>query len=68
MFAEIIDKPANFSQQDSLYLYRRINRYGMLKRLKEFYHEYKPYVRIDLIMYAVLILLIIGYLIVSTLL
>ena len=37
----------------------------MLKRIKELYKEYKPYVRIDLIMYGVLILLIIGYFIVS---
>ena len=47
---------------------RVINSDDMLKRLKQLYHEYKPYVRVDLIMYAVLILLIIGYLIVSTLL
>jgi hypothetical protein len=38
----------------------------MFKRLKELYQQYKPYVRIDLIMYAVLILLIIIYFIVST--
>ncbi|HYG03991.1 MAG TPA: hypothetical protein VD927_16210 [Chryseosolibacter sp.] len=37
----------------------------MLKRIKELYKEYKPYVRIDLIMYGVLILLIIIYFIVS---
>lgn len=39
----------------------------MFKRLKELYKEYKPYVRVDLIMYAVLILLIIGYFLVETL-
>jgi hypothetical protein len=38
----------------------------MFKRLKELYQNYKPYVRIDLVMYAVLILLIIIYFIVST--
>lgn len=37
----------------------------MLKRLKELYREYKPYVRVDLIMYGVLILLIMIYFIVS---
>ena len=37
----------------------------MLKRLKELYQEYKPYVRVDLVMYAVLILLIVIYFIVS---
>lgn len=39
----------------------------MLKRLKELYREYKPYIRVDLIMYAVLLLLIFGYLIISVL-
>ena len=38
----------------------------MFKRLKELYQQYKPYVRIDLVMYGVLILLIIIYFIVST--
>lgn len=38
----------------------------MFKKLKELYQEYKPYVRVDLIMYAVLILLIISYFIIST--
>lgn len=38
----------------------------MFKRLKALYRQYKPYVRVDLIMYAVLILLIIIYFIVST--
>ncbi len=37
----------------------------MIKRLKELYQEYKPYVRVDLIMYAVMIVLIILYFIVS---
>jgi len=37
----------------------------MLKRLKQLYREYKPYIRVDLIMYAVMILLIFGYLILS---
>lgn len=38
----------------------------MLKRLKELYQQYKPYIRVDLIMYGVLILLIILYFIFST--
>jgi hypothetical protein len=38
----------------------------MFKRLKDLYQQYKPYVRVDLIMYAVLILLIIIYFIAST--
>jgi hypothetical protein len=33
----------------------------MFKRLKELYQEYKAYVRVDLIMYGVMILLIIFY-------
>jgi hypothetical protein len=33
----------------------------MLKRLIELYKEYKPYVRVDLVMYGVMILLIIIY-------
>lgn len=33
----------------------------MFKRLKELYEEYKPYVRVDLVMYGVMILLIFGY-------
>jgi hypothetical protein len=40
----------------------------MFKRLKALYQQYKPYVRVDLIMYGVLILLIIVYLIISTVL
>jgi hypothetical protein len=38
----------------------------MIKRLKELYQQYKPYVRVDLIMYGVLILLIMMYFIFST--
>lgn len=38
----------------------------MFKKLKRFYEEYKPYVRVDLIMYGVLILSIILYFIVSS--
>ncbi len=37
----------------------------MLKRLKEFYQQYKSYVRVDLVMYGVLILMIILYFIIS---
>jgi hypothetical protein len=33
----------------------------MIKKIKELYNEFKPYVRVDLIMYGVLILLIILY-------
>lgn len=40
----------------------------MFKRLKALYQQYKPYVRVDLIMYVVLILLIMIYFIVSTVL
>lgn len=39
----------------------------MFRRLKELYTQYKPYVRVDLIMYAVMILLIILYFIFSVL-
>ena len=31
----------------------------MFKRLKALYQQYKPYIRVDLIMYGVLILLIV---------
>jgi hypothetical protein len=37
----------------------------MLKRIRELYKEYKPYVRVDLIMYASLVLMIFMYLIIS---
>ncbi len=33
----------------------------MFRKLKELYEEYKAYVRVDLMMYAVMILLIILY-------
>lgn len=39
----------------------------MFRKLRELYEEYKPYVRVDLIMYGVLILLIILYFIFSSL-
>jgi hypothetical protein len=41
---------------------------NMLKRLKELYKEYKPYVRVDLIMYAVLLGMIFLYFMISLLL
>jgi len=37
----------------------------MFRKLKELYKEYKPYVRVDLIMYGVLILAIMIYFIIS---
>ena len=37
----------------------------MFRRLKELYQQYKPYVRVDLVMYAVLLLLIVLYFIYS---
>jgi hypothetical protein len=37
----------------------------MFKRLRELYQQYKPYVRVDLVMYAVLFLLIVFYFIFS---
>jgi hypothetical protein len=33
----------------------------MLKKIKELFHQYRDYVRVDLVMYAVLILSIIVY-------
>jgi hypothetical protein len=33
----------------------------MFQKLRELYNEYKPYVRVDLIMYGVLILSIVLY-------
>jgi hypothetical protein len=38
----------------------------MFRKLRDLYREYKPYVRVDLIMYGVLILAIILYFIFST--
>jgi hypothetical protein len=40
----------------------------MLRKLKELYKQYQPYVRVDLIMYGVMIFLIILYFIFSVLL
>lgn len=40
----------------------------MIKKIKELYKEYKPYVRVDLIMYGVMILLIILYFILTSVL
>ena len=37
----------------------------MVKKIKELYKEFKPYVRVDLIMYGVMVLLIILYFIIS---
>ena len=37
----------------------------MFKKLAAFYRQYKEYVRVDLVMYAVLILLIIVYFIIG---
>lgn len=37
----------------------------MFKKIKELYKGYKPYVRVDLIMYGVMALLIILYFLVS---
>jgi hypothetical protein len=40
----------------------------MIKKLKEFYKEYKPYIRVDLVMYGVMVLLIVLYFLISILL
>jgi hypothetical protein len=37
----------------------------MIKKIKELYQEYRPYVKVDLVMYGVMILLIILYFILS---
>lgn len=37
----------------------------MIKKIKELYKEFKPYVKVDLIMYGVMILLIVLYFIIS---
>ena len=37
----------------------------MIRKIKELYNEFKPYVRVDLIMYGVMILLIVLYFIIS---
>jgi hypothetical protein len=38
----------------------------MFRWFREMYQQYKPYVRVDLIMYGVLILLIMLYFIITT--
>jgi len=38
----------------------------MIRKIKELYKEFKPYVKVDLIMYGVMVLLIILYFILST--
>ncbi|HEY3406384.1 MAG TPA: hypothetical protein VGK59_23510 [Ohtaekwangia sp.] len=40
----------------------------MFKNLKELYKRYKPYVRVDLVMYGSLILMIILYFIINSIL
>lgn len=40
----------------------------MIKKFKELYKEFKPYVRVDLIMYGVMIIMIMLYLVLSTVL
>ena len=37
----------------------------MFKKIKQLYNDYKPYIKVDLIMYAVLILSIILYFVIS---
>lgn len=37
----------------------------MIRKIKELYKEFKPYVRVDLIMYGVMIMLIILYFVIS---
>jgi hypothetical protein len=54
----------------SMVMLRRTNDSGlrtnsMFRRLKELYQQYKPYVRVDLVMYGVLLLLIVLYFIYS---
>lgn len=39
----------------------------MLSEIKKIYHQYREYIRIDLVMYGVLILLIVVYFVVSLL-
>lgn len=39
--------------------------YGMFRKLRELYNEYKAYVRVDLLMYGVLIAMVILYFIYS---
>jgi len=39
----------------------------MFKKLKELYNQYREYVRVDLVMYGVLILLIMIYFIITVL-
>ncbi len=38
----------------------------MIRKFKELYNEFKPYIKVDLIMYGVMITLIVLYFIIST--
>ncbi len=51
----------------NLLINRKNNQKVMFKRLRELYQEYREYVRVDLVMYAVMILLILLYVIFSVL-
>jgi hypothetical protein len=44
-----------------------VSEQAMMRKLKDFYNQYKAYVRVDLVMYAVMILLIIMYFIYTVL-
>jgi len=57
---EIIHKKLTL-QRDKVIIFAK-----MFKKIKQLYNEYKPYVRVDLIMYGVLILSIFLYFIIST--
>jgi hypothetical protein len=37
----------------------------MFKKIRQLYNEYKPYIKVDLVMYGVLILSIILYFVIS---
>lgn len=49
----------------TVYLLNETRHYFMFKGLREMYAKYKAYVRVDLVMYAVMILMIIVYFIYS---
>ncbi len=68
-FQEITDQSNDTQNEPNSYLCNHENSENseMIKRIKELYKEFKPYVRVDLIMYGFTILMILLYVLISSL-
>jgi len=67
-----VDVAAKISSQIDLFLpcqrtNNKITQKFMFRKLRDLYREYKEYVRVDLVMYAVMLLMIILYIVYSLL-